>query len=764
MVPTTIQAGTGPHGATSRLNRPHVEFQRRIVHSSSRPPAGWLWAGGVALIVFAARCREIALYAGDVPYLDQWWVEAHQIIVPWLQGKLSWTDFFRSHHEHVPSWTRFLVWCQAAALGRWDPLLQCTFNAAIFAAASATWSCWLRRVLPLIPALLLTGLTVVLAALPHGWENSTWGLQSIVPVSLLLVMCHVIGSFESNPGTAKWWAAQIAGVGALFTFGTQWAGSAAVVLVAIWTSDRDRKRWIVPAIIAAVGIGMLLLARANQPHSGAFVLTAASPQQFIAAFLLQLGWPSQLPGIAVLAYSPTLLLCLYLRQKSDAQPVDRIAIALALHSIVQAAAFAYGRAGGYIGFVSRYGDLLSLGVLGNALALWRLMHGLRSWRPVLVLLGAGWVLVFDQGIQWISTRAHTEYFHGQAAIRSSLRRDAVKEYLTNHDATKLSSDPVKAILYPDPAVVTSVLDQPGMKELLPVSVRPNGPRARGDFISAIALYVRNTWPTVLTTGVVIFSIGVILTIFTPATAAGPVGGAFANIVSINILSGLTVVAGLGIFLWPMPLKFRGEQRWSQMLVPPGVVTDLKFLITTPTTYKVDNLTGGAALWPENFRNTFYGTHIDGPGFKGRAESSLFPINSPWLIIPYAGFPASEGNSIKLQIEDSGGHILAELICPGPNPSDIDFWGADVRPYSGKQAKLVFYDGRDDNEGWLAAVPPQPARDGGRADELRRSWALERTTLGHDSLGVIFVSLLGLTTLLSTGVYLSHRKISNRPTA
>ena len=190
-----------------------------------------------------------------------------------------------------------------------------------------------------------------------------------------------------------------------------------------------------------------------------------------------------------------------------------------------------------------------------------------------------------------------------------------------------------------------------------------------------------------------------------------------------------------------------------MLLPPGVVTGLSFLITTPTTYQVDNLTGGASLWPEDFRNTFYGTHIDGPAFKGRAQSSLFPINSPWLVIPYAGFPASTGNSLRVEIEDTAGHPVAELSCPGPNPTDIDFWSVDVRRYVGQQGRLVFYDGRDDAEGWLAAAPPQPAKDGDQAARLHREWALELTTSGHDSLAIIFVSLAGLTGLMALARWL-----------
>ncbi|MEO6994390.1 MAG: hypothetical protein ABI273_12220 [Lacunisphaera sp.] len=714
-----------------------------------RPPAGWLWTGGVALAVFAARCREIQIYASDTPYLDQWWVEAHQIIVPWLQGKLSWTDFFQSHHEHIPVWTRLLAWLEAACLGRWDPKLQCTINAALFGLAAGVWTGWLRRVAPLVPALLLTALTVALAALPHGWENSTWGFQSLVPIALVLVIWQVRGSFEQPVNSPKWWLAQAAGLGALFTFGSVWAAPVAVVITVFWTSAQDRRgRWLAPALIGATGFILLLVARAHQPHSGAYVQSAGSLQEFLASFLLQLGWPSQWPGVAILMYMPTLLLAFQLRRNRAAANVDRIAMALGLFAIAQAAAFAYGRSGGYIGFVSRYGDLLSLGVLANAFALWRLLQGLRSWRPFTVLLCVGWLAAFTIGLKWISTRAHTEYFHEHAAAWGALRRDAVKDYLVNHDASRISSADVRAVLYPDPAIVTAVLDQPGLRNLLPVSLRPAGPRERGDFISAVAGYVRAEWPTLMETAALLFLAGVGFTLGSPRSIV-PAGPGFpADRGRIPLLATLAALTGAGIFLWPMPLQFHGTKRWSQMLVPPGVVTGLSFHITTPTTYPVDNLTGGAALWPEAFRNTFYGTHIDGPAFKGRAQSSLFPINSPWLVIPYAGFPASAGNSLRLQFEDKSGQILGELICPGPNPPNIDFWSADVRAYAGKLGRLVFYDGRDDAEGWLAAVPPQPAQDGEKAARLHRAWQLELTTSAHRSLGIIFLTLAGLTGLMA----------------
>jgi hypothetical protein len=708
---------------------------------------------GTAVVVFAARCREISLYASEVPYLDQWKVEAQQILIPWLRGQLSWTAFFAPHHEHTPLWTRLLAWFEAAALGRWDPLLQCTINAAFFGAAIGVVAGWLRRTLPLLPAFFLTALVISLGALPHGWENSTWGFQSLVPIALLGVFLHVRGSFESPAWSLGWWGAQCAGLAALFTFGSMWTAPAAVVLVAWWTAAPGKWRWLPAAALAAGGIAMLLTARALQPHTGALAMSVQSPQQFLAAVLLQLGWPARWAGAAALLHLPAFFLALDLRRNRAAENADRVALALAVFAVGQAAAFAYGRGGGYIGFVSRYGDLLALGVIANAFALWRLMHRHRPWRPLLVLVTLGWLAAFAHGLQYTSTRAHTEYFHERSAVWALLRRDAVRHYLETKDAAPLSTDTARQIIFPDPAVVTTVLDEPGLSRLLPVSLRHDGKRAPGDFISAAALRLRELWPMVLPSGVIVLLLGAGLTWQRPFPVVPPSALLPVDRGRLPVLAAVTAVSGALVFLWPMPFQFQGDQRWKGMLIPPGVVTDVSFLITTPTTYQVDNLTGGASLWPENFRNVFYGTHIDGPGFIGRAQSSWFKLDSPWVVIPFAGFPASPGNSIRLEIEAANGQPAVELICPGPNPADIDFWSVDVRAYAGRQARLVFFDGRNDAAGWIAAVPPQPAKDSKQAERLQRSWALERTTGGHRSLAVIAASFLLLTLFVAVRQWL-----------
>jgi hypothetical protein len=290
-------------------------------------------------------------------------------------------------------------------------------------------------------------------------------------------------------------------------------------------------------------------------------------------------------------------------------------------------------------------------------------------------------------------------------------------------------------------MVARILDQPGLADLLPVSLRPDATRTRGDFVSAAAARVRSLWAAFAASGVMVLLLGLWLARRNAVAPAPPLVLA-ADPWRLPLLALLALGSACLVCLWPKPLEFSAEKRWQALLNPPGTVQGLTIHITTETTYPKDNLTGGAALGPPDFRNNFFGTHIDGPGFTGTAQSSRFPLTAPWLIIPFAGYPASAGNGLSLRIEDAGGNTLQELSCPGPNPADIDFWAVDVRGFTGRSSRIVFRDGRTDAEGWVAAASPQPASSPDRAAVFRRDRASEPTRFGQRSLGVIaLVSLL-----------------------
>ncbi len=716
-------------------------------------PAGWLWALGAATIVVAARWREIELHGGEIPFLDQWLVEGRQVLRPWLDGKLSPADFFRPHHEHVPVWTRLLVWLELGFFGQWDAQLQAMRNALVMGGFIGLFSAWLRRTLPLLPALVLTLLAVVLAGLPHSWENITWGFQSQIPLALLFGFAYLHGTFAHPPGAAAWWFAQTAGLAALFTLGSMWAAPLAVILVLLWTRDLKRQLLLVAALLTVGGVGLLLAARAQQPLTGAATLGAKNLPQFIAALLMHLGWPSAWPGAALLVNLPVIFLAWRLRGQSRADSIDRTVLAMALWATAQAAAFAYAR-GSYIGFVSRYGDLLALGVLANGVACWRLLPCCAHWsRLLLATFALGWCGLIGFGLKNINSQGHTLYFHEHSSLWSQQRREAVHQYLTTKDQSVLATPETRAVLFPDPAEVARLLDHPALAALLPASVRPNGPKTSGDFFSQCGHDLRAYGMELAYSGALLLLTGVLLGWRRNESPPAPITLLPANTNTTPlVLTVLALGSGALLFLWPQPFKFNSDHRWAQFLAPAGTVSDLSFHLSSKTSYANDRLTGGAALWPEDFRNTFFGTHIDGPAFTGQAESTPFSLTSPWYIVPFAGYPASAGNALKLRIEDPAGNILEEIACtepnPGPGMTDIGFWAVDVRRHLGRLGRIVLLDQRTDTEGWIAAAPPHPAADGTSvAVSHRRGWAAEGSLSGLQSMQVIS-AILGALAVIS----------------
>ena len=711
----------------------------------SRPPpnpSGWLWALGAATLVVAARWREIELHSGEIPFLDQWLVEARQILLPWLGGKLTLADFFLPHHEHVPAWTRLVVWLETVVFRQWDNQLQATFNAVLMGGFTGMVAAWLRRSLPLLPAFALTGLAIVLAGLPHNWENIVWGFQSHMPLALIFVFAYQRGSFARPSGTTGWWLAQAAGLAALFTLGSMWAAPLAVLLVLLWTTDLDWKQLLAAGLLPLAGVALLLAARMQQPVTGAYAMAAQNLPQFIAALLTQLGWPSAWPGAALWVNLPALFLALRLRGQPHASALDRTLLALALWAAAQAAAFAYAR-GSYIGFVSRYDDLLALGLLANGVALWRLLHGGQRWNRLLfALLALGWCGTVSFGLNTINRQGHTLYFHEHSDRWALVRRVAVTQYLSTKDQSVLVSPEARAVLFPNPAEVAQVLDDPALAALLPFNVRAGNAKTFGDLSSEISRNLRENWMAFACCGGLLLLTAVVLT-WREAEADGaepvpPPATEGTNAVALTLLA---LGSGGLLFLWPQPLEFRLDHRWAQFLTPAGTVRDLSFRIVTETSYAHDRLLGGAALWPEEFRNTFFGTHVDGPAFTGVAESSPFRLDAPWYVVPYAGYPVSAGNALRLRIEDATGNPVDEITCPGPNPgpgpTDIGFWAIDARRFAGQMGRLIMQDQRADSEGWVAVAPPHPAADGAKiAAAHRRGWAAEGTLGGLRSLQVV----------------------------
>ena len=714
---------------------------RRAAPAPARPlaatPSRWRWLvpAGTALVVFAARLREIHLFAGDAPYNDQWFIEAKQIIAPWLDGTLRPWTFFTPHFEHLPVWTRLLCWLQVALTGRWDPLVQMTVNAALHAGFIWLAARWLWRTLAPRPAGFVTALLILGGALPHAWENIAWGFQSQFPLALVCLFLHVQGSCTHPPGSRGWWLAQAAGVAGLFTLASMWLAPLAVVAAYFWTGPRDRRGLSVPAGIAVLGVALLAIIHLLSPAGHSFAQATRTPMDFLHSCLHLLGWPSGLPGAMAVLQLPWLVHALRLRRQASVTSLDRIIFALGLWNFAQAAGLAFARTGDTGDYVSRYGDLFFIGVFAGALALTRLVPAADRARALFFAGALLWCGLVTTGLIVHATEGHARYFHQTAAQSAQLRRSAIQAYLKDGDRRLLEQPETRWVLTQSTGVVTQLLDQPAFRALLPASVNPANPDYR---LGAANRRLQSRWPWLLLGGCLVLGagLGVLRWRGSPVVSPPPLAG-LPDVWPARIALAAGLACAVGLFVWTNPLVFNQEFRWRQLLGGEQALTGLTFRFATPAPFGPERLQGAAPLSPVELRNQFYGTAPAGPGLTCTVLSSPFVLTKPWLVVPYGGYPVGDGNGLRLQILDEGGQkMVKEIGCPGPNVDGIGYWPVETRAELGRKARLVLYDGRTETEAWVAAAPPIPTDSAELATTLAQRMQNEKHAGLHASLAVI----------------------------
>jgi hypothetical protein len=696
---------------------------------NSSVKSAWLWAAGAALLVFAARVLEIRTHGSAVPLNDQWFVEGAQILLPWFEGTLRLSDFFRPHYEHLPLWTRLLVWLQVVLTGRWDPLVQITVNAAFHAAFVGVVAHWIACSLGRAETIFCTLVLIALSAAPHAWENITWGFQSQFPLALLALVLLVRGSFVHATGSRAWWLAQAIGIAGLFTLGSMALAPLAVVLVVLWTEPRSKQEWSVPALVGATG---LLLACVLRIHAQVPLAANAehSPLRLLHATLDLLGWPTAWPGGAMLINLPLMLLGLQLRGRADASPLDRGVLSLGVWSLGQALALAYARGGDYSGYISRYGDLLAVGVLANAVALVRLAprHGFGA--GVALVFAVAWTGALGISLHRLTTTAHTQYFHERSAMWHEQRSAAVRTFVQTGDRSALETPAMRAILFGTPDVVARVLSHPRIQEALAPEVNP------ANRLSWIGRTVR----TVHALAWVPAFLG-LLGLASALAHRSPVAPLPPWVwqrdpVAAPVCAALAIAAAAALTIWPAPRTFDRTARWELFLNPTDVVRDVEFDFEGNAPMSRDRIWGAAEISPPEYRNWFAGTRPDPTVTTAILKSTPFTLTAPRLILPVAGFPAAVGNALRVELLAETGVVIDQRTFAGDNPRDVHFWTLDLSAHVGQQVRIILEDGREGTQDWLAVGPPVLTDRVERADELDKGLALERLAQTHATLGWI----------------------------
>ncbi|HUL55096.1 MAG TPA: hypothetical protein VLT83_16960, partial [Opitutaceae bacterium] len=140
----------------------------------------WLVALAGAGLMLGGRFELIREFGTSLPFRDQWKCTAADLLGPWVEGRLEPAAFFAPLNDHWVVLTRLLSFGLARLNGQWNNLLEITVNALLHGAA--IWLL-LATVAPALgrrlgPLFVLYAGTVL--ALPYTWENTLWGIQSLV--------------------------------------------------------------------------------------------------------------------------------------------------------------------------------------------------------------------------------------------------------------------------------------------------------------------------------------------------------------------------------------------------------------------------------------------------------------------------------------------------------------------------------------------------------------------------------------------------------
>ncbi len=426
-------------------------------------------------------------YGNDVPYWDQWDGEAARLYIPFLRGELSWGELFAPHNEHRIFTTRVLGLLLLQLNGLWSPLLEMAVNAVlhVFALGTAVWL--MSKAVgkgALAPLLLFT---LLLFAIPFGWENTLAGFQAQFYFVLLFSVLSLWWLVVAEAMSRWWWVGVASTIAAYFSLASGVFALAAAAIVLLIRAAIVSRRWqeLVGALLLLVlFVGGAFATPVLEQHAR---LKASDASHLFSALSLVLAWPFQISTEAIQAavkdgpslkewllvmvrnLPATVLVCYVLWKRPARGNPAWFLVALAVWCGGQAVAVAYGRADDVL--TSRYLDLHAMGVLVNFACLLAICNCVRQ-RLRLGVFAGGCLWVFAM-VSALFGAAGTELSSALEKKRdTSLAQEAnVDAYLVGKDLKRFQALPFLQLPYPDANRLAKLLDTPDMRRILPKNLQ-----------------------------------------------------------------------------------------------------------------------------------------------------------------------------------------------------------------------------------------------------------------------------------------------------
>ena len=692
--------------------------------AAGRGRGWWLLAAlAGALLAAGGRLELIHEYGTILPFRDEWKSTAAYLLGPWADGRLGWNAFLAPLNDHWPVLTRLLSFALARLNGQWNNLLETSVNALLYGAAIwlflGTAAPALGRRLGAVFAL-FAGFVL---ALPFTWENTLWGIQSLVFLQVGLSLVYLWG-IAARPGFSPgWWIGQLAGVLVLFTQHSgvlAYAAAAPLLLLRLRRGEGDRRGAAAGLALAALGAVLFLVL--SPPLTVTAGHSADTWRVALDVCLRQLGWPLPHPGWAFLMYLPFLVFagrCLG-RQRGTGHEAFLLAVGLWVAS--QAAAIGYGRGGDTAGFVSRYCDFLALGYLVNAASLgvlW-LAAPARARRAAVAVLAAVWIGISATGLWHESTASHTLYNLERRPAVNAQNLAAVRAFLATGDPATLSQEKIGDTLYTYPPTVIELLGKPRFRALLPPETGAAEARADYGRLGALARWLPPAGRWLAAAGALL---GLALVLAggsraAPAeAAAAPSPSGWTRPRLFLAWCGGTALAAAAWLAWPQPFLFDIRQRWQAAYSPASdevEFVDPVFHSDTDRRIQPEDVVGAVETEPAAARLYWYGTLLAGrTAFTGILRSDPATVRHRYLSTPISGWPNWPGNAIRWRFVNpaTGAEQWRAAEVPPTEPREaVIMWMVDAAAFRDWQATLFLFDGNAEQHGWLGVARPAATDD------------------------------------------------------
>jgi len=422
------------------------------------------------IIIFIAKLILIEFYGNATPFWDQWDAEAAYLYKPWIEGELNWKYLLAPHNEHRILTTRLLALLLLSIKGYWDPIFQMQVNAIIHVLAIMVLLIYLNKDLRTEQKIIFTTFSTILVSIPFGWENTLAGFQSQFYILLLSAFIFMKAMAYYPTNSKGWFYGYLVGLFGVFTL-----ASGAITLIAggcLLTIRRyifkEAQSVNLVSLGLVFGLGFLsIYMTPNIPHHA--LLKADSVHDLLRAAGEISAWPLKYGFGLLIVQIPLLVLVLriFFSRKLVSAPSLVFLIGMAIWLFGQAFSIAYGRAASPL--ASRYLDIFIIGLILNFFAMIVFIENVKpSLKKSLKLIAVIWCSLIFLGFYLYSSRFIQELSFKMASGKEQEKN--LRAYLCSGDPTYLQNKPYLDIPYPNPVRLQTLLDNPGIRKILPGNI------------------------------------------------------------------------------------------------------------------------------------------------------------------------------------------------------------------------------------------------------------------------------------------------------